>query len=86
MGETIGDREVIGGVCGFSQVEEMAGAQEGFVGGQQGVVERLLTVQARLDKGVVATQGLLVDRFAGGPAYEMSQQGLGVGGRDVRRE
>ena len=86
MGEAIGDREVIGGVRRFPQVEEVAGTQEGFVGGQQGVVERLLTIQTRLDEGVVATQGLLVDWFAGGPAYEMSQQGLGVGGRDVRGE
>ena len=68
MGEAIGDREVIGGVRRFPQVEEVAGTQEGFVGGQQGVVERLLTIQTRLDEGVVATQGLLVDGFAGGPA------------------
>ena len=86
MGEPIGDGEVVIGVRGLAEVEEMPGAQEGFVGGQQGIVERLFPVQAGLNQSIILAEGFLVDRFARGLAYEMAEQGLGIGGRDMFRE
>ena len=84
--QTIGDREMIGGVRRFAQIEEVAGAQEGFVGGQEGIVERLLPIEARLNQPIVLPQGILIDRFAGGLAHEIPKQGFRIGDRDMFRE
>ena len=66
--ESIGDGEVIVGARRFAEVEEMPGAQEGFVGSQQGIVERLFPVEAGLNEPFILVEGLLFDRFARGLA------------------
>ena len=83
MRQTVGDREMIGFVRRFAQVEEVARAQEGFVSGQQGVVKRLLPIEAGLDEPIVLPKGVLVDRFAGGLAHEIPKQGLCIGDLDM---
>ena len=77
---------MVRGVRRFAQVEEVAGAQEGLIGGQQGFLERLLFVEARLDQSVVLAEGVLVDGLTRRLADEVTQESLGVGGREVRRE